>query len=138
MVKVSREDFIRVLYVDDDPDHLMIVKLYAEIFDPTVEVDSTTSPDEVVDRLDSYDCIVSDYQMPMINGLELAQKVREVSDIPFVLYPSMESEEVTEKAFSISIDDYVLKETESGHYHMLVKRVKMIVENHNAKERLSR
>ena len=129
ILKVSREDSIRVLYIDDDPDQLIITKRCMEQFDPAIEVDSTTSPNEVFDRLDSYDCIVSDYQMPKINGLELAQKVKEISDIPFILYTSLGSDDVAEKAFSIGVDGYVRKEFDSGHFNVLVNRVKIAVEN---------
>lgn len=128
--KVSRKDSIRVLNIDDDPDQLIISKRCMEKIDPAIEVDSTTSPKEVFDRLDSYDCIVSDCQMPKINGLELAKKVKEISDIPFILYTSLGSDYVAEKAFSIGVDDYVRKEFDREHYNELVKRVKIVVENH--------
>ena len=126
-----------MLNVDDDPDQLLILKNYLEKLDPDITVDSTTSPDEAIYRLDSYDCIVSDYQMPIIDGLELAQKVREISDIPFILYTSLGYEEVAEKAFSIGVDDYVHKEFESGHFNKLMKRVKTAVEYHRAKDKPS-
>jgi CheY-like chemotaxis protein len=55
----------------------MISKRYIERISPVLVIDYTTSPDDVFERLDSYDCIVSDYIMPKMNGIELAQKVRE-------------------------------------------------------------
>ena len=48
--------------------------------------------------------------MPKMNGIELAQKIRETSDIPIILYTGQGSEEVAELAFSVGIDDYLRKE----------------------------
>lgn len=77
-----------------------------------INVDSVTSPEEALARLQtgSYDCIVSDYQMPRLNGIELAKKIRELSDIPFILYTGRASEEVVETAFEVGINDYLRKE----------------------------
>ena len=33
----------------------------------------------------AYDCILADYAMPGINGVELASTIKEIKDIPFVL-----------------------------------------------------
>ena len=69
-----------------------------------------------------------------MNGIELAQKVREKSDIPFILYTGQGSEDVAELAFSAGVDDYLRKETEPTHYQVLAKRIKHTVEKHRTEE----
>lgn len=124
MSSAIQEELIRVLHIDDDIDHLVISKRYIKKFEPAITIDTTTSPDEVLDQLESYDCIVSDYKMPRMNGIELAQKVREISEIPFILYTGQGSEEVASDAFNVGVNDYLRKENEPDHYRVLAKRIR--------------
>ena len=55
-----------------------------------------------------------------MNGIELAQKILETSDIPIILYTGQGSEEVAELAFSVGIDDYLRKEFARAY---LVKKI---------------
>ena len=116
MSSAIQEKLIRVLYIDDDIAYLILSKRCIKNFEPAITIDTTTSPDEVLDQLESYDCIVSDYKMPRMNGIELAQKVREISDIPFILYTGLGSEEVASDAFNVGVNDYLRKENEPDHY----------------------
>ena len=63
---------IRLLYVDDDPILLEIGKLYLER-DGSCLVDTITSAQAALVQLESttYDAIISDYEMPDMNGIEL-------------------------------------------------------------------
>lgn len=136
MSSTSQEEIIKVLYIDDDTDHLMLSKLFINKFEPTIALDTTTSQNEVLDRLESYDCIVSDYKMTQMNGIELAQKVREISDIPFILYTGQGSEEVASDAFNVGVNDYLRKEIEPDHYRVLAKRIKEAYTRNMAEKRL--
>ena len=63
---------IRLLYVDDDPILLEIGKLYLER-DGSCLVDTISSAPVALIQLESttYDAIISDYEMPDMNGIEL-------------------------------------------------------------------
>ena len=106
------------------------------IFDPAIVVESTSSLEEVLNSFESYDCIVSDYKMPRMNGIQLAQKVREKSDIPFILYTGEGSESVASEAFHVGVDDYIRKETETSHYQVLAKRIRAAFEHDLAEKKL--
>ena len=101
-------------------------------FDPSLQIDSVSSPKEALVKIKSneYDCIVSDYSMPAINGIQLAERIRKESNIPFILYTGRGNEEVAERAFRIGIDDYVRKELEPAHYQVLVRRIRAVVEGY--------
>ncbi|MFQ6053992.1 MAG: response regulator, partial [Candidatus Bathyarchaeia archaeon] len=118
----------------------MISKRFIEKFDPAIQVEFVSSPDEAqrLLRERSFDCVVSDYQMPTMDGIELAIKIRETSDIPFIIYTGRGSEEVAEAAFEAGIDDYIRKEFEHSHYQVLVKRIRSTVEKHRAEKELRR
>ena len=67
----------RILYVDDEPDLLEIGKLFLER-SGEFNVDIITSAPEALSRLTSnmFDAIISDYQMPGMNGIDFLKKVR--------------------------------------------------------------
>ncbi|MCK4317648.1 response regulator, partial [Candidatus Bathyarchaeota archaeon] len=104
---------IKILHVDDEGSHLEFTKIFLEELDEGVVVDSATNPEEALklQEKNSYDCIVSDYKMLSMDGIELAQRVRRSSNVPFILYTGQGSEEVAEQAFEAGIDDYLRKES---------------------------
>jgi PAS domain S-box-containing protein len=116
---------IRVLHIDDDKEQLDMLQLFFEATDQPIDVTSTTETNEVLNLIQEkkYDCIISDYKMPEMTGIELAKKIREKTDIPIILYTGQGSEEVAEAAFSIGVNDYVRKELQPSHYSVLAKRV---------------
>ena len=131
-------DVVRVLHVDDEPDQLKLTKIFLEETDTSLQITSVSSPEEALKRLqeESYDCIVSDYKMPDMDGIEFARRVRQTSRLPFIIYTGHGSEEVAEAAFSVGIDDYIRKEFEHSHYRVLAKRIKSAVDKHAAEVQL--
>ncbi len=127
---------LRILHIDDEEPQLELTKLFLEQIDKDLKVRSTLSPEEALklQRENSFDCIISDYKMLSMNGIELAQKLRENSNIPFILYTGQGSEEVAEKAFNAGIDDYLRKEGEPTHFQVLAKRIRDTVEKHRTDE----
>jgi PAS domain S-box-containing protein len=115
---------------------LEFTKIFLEEVDDEVVVDSASTPEEAFELQEKncYDCIVSDYKMLSMDGIELAQKVREKSDVPFILYTGQGSEEVAQYAFKAGIDDYLKKESEPSHYQVLAKRVRQNVEKFRAEQ----
>jgi PAS domain S-box-containing protein len=112
----------------------MFTKLFLEQNNPSFKVNSIPSPKKALEELEnnSYDCLISDYNMPEMNGLELARKIRKKNQIPIVLYTGEGSEEVAEQAFSVGIDSYIRKEIHPSNYQVLGKTIKNVVERHRA------
>jgi len=129
---------IRVLHVDDDLNQLSFAKVFLESTDPGLHVVSVSSPNDTLNllRKESFDCVVSDYQMPGLDGIELARRIREISDIPLIIYTGHGSEEVAEAAFTAGVDDYLRKEVNPSHYQVLAKRIRSAAEKHAAEENL--
>ncbi len=127
-------EVIRVLHVDDDPNQFEFIKFFLNQVDPVLKVHCVSTPDEVMAELETgnYDCLVTDFQMPLMNGIDLSRKIREKHGIPIILYTGQGSEEVAEAAFTVGVDDYLRKEMDPSHYQVLAKRIRDIVEKKQA------
>jgi PAS domain S-box-containing protein len=101
----------RVLLVDDEPDMLAIGRLLLERAGPFT-VETCASAGEAVERLagGEFDAVVSDYQMPGMDGLGLLGIVRQRhGHLPFVLFTGRGREEVVIRAINEGADFYVQK-----------------------------
>ena len=102
---------ISVLYVDDEEVLLELGKLFLEK-SGQFHVDTVTSAQEALQRLKStsYDAIVSDYQMPDMDGIAFLKAIRaEFADLPFIIFTGKGREEVVIEAFDNGADFYLQK-----------------------------
>jgi len=104
---------IRVLHVEDNPDHALLIKRSLEREDPDLKITSVTSGEEALRLIEEggYGVILSDYLLgPGISGLDLLKKVREGdSKIPFIILTGHGNEEVASEALRMGADDYIIK-----------------------------
>jgi PAS domain S-box-containing protein len=131
---------IHILHVDDDPD---IIDLTAEFLTHDTDqftVESALSGAEGLEQVTSeIDCIVSDYDMPGMNGLEFLEAVRQRQpDLPFILFTGKGSEEVASEALTLGATDYLQKGTGTDQYDLLVNRVRRAVGQFRAEQELER
>jgi len=107
---------VHVLYVDDEPSHLVLGKQFLERSGDFTVTTAISAPDAI--RLleeESFDTIVSDYQMPEMNGIEFLVLVRtKFGQIPFILFTGKGREEVVIAALNAGADGYLQKGGESG------------------------
>lgn len=96
-----------VLHIDDEAEQLFFAKTFLEESDPELEIISVRTAEELMGHLDSgVDCIVADYVMPDVNGMELCRRVKREHNIPFIMYTGRGSEVIAEAAFQSGVDDY--------------------------------
>jgi PAS domain S-box-containing protein len=130
---------IQVLHVDDDPNLAELASTVLEREAASLSVETAHHPDEGFDRLDanSYDCVVSDYDMPETNGIEFLEAVREeYPDLPFILFTGKGSEEIASEAISAGVTDYLQKETGTDQYAVLANRIQNAAEARRSEEKL--
>jgi PAS domain S-box-containing protein len=130
----ERDDPPLVIHLDDDDAFLGACKRFLEKHDLSVR--TTTSPSEALEHLEEIDCVVSDYDMPAMNGIEFLEQVRERDeDIPFILFTGKGSEEIAGEAISAGVTDYLQKGTGSEQFTVLANRIDNAIERYRAEQR---
>jgi PAS domain S-box-containing protein len=140
IMSISNSD-IRILHVDDDSDFSDLTAEYLRQRDDRFAMEIVTSASEGLERLEkkTVHCIVSDFEMPGMDGIEFLESVRESRpDLPFILYTGKGSEEVASRAVSAGVTDYLQKEIGTSQYDVLANRIENAVSRSRTREELER
>ena len=111
MTDLSSPAKYTILLVDDESFLLEIGKIYLEK-DPRFSIHIARSAREALEKLQcqSYDAIVSDYQMPDMNGIEFLRTVRRGDkSVPFILFSGKDRGEFILQALSEGVDSCIQK-----------------------------
>lgn len=101
----------RVLVVDDEEVLLDLCKIFLER-GGSFQVDTVISAADALQEmsLTAYDAIVSDYEMPQMNGVEFLKVVRGSGNtVPFIIFTGRGREEVVIEALNNGADFYLQK-----------------------------
>ncbi|MDQ1254350.1 MAG: hypothetical protein QG646_3581 [Euryarchaeota archaeon] len=102
---------MKVLLVDDDPLFLELSKIFLEVFHD-ITSDTVESAREALKKLetDSYDVVVSDYNMPFMDGIMFLRAIREQRiNIPFILFTGVGKEEIMQQAIENGATSFIQK-----------------------------
>jgi PAS domain S-box-containing protein len=101
---------LSVLYVDDEVILLEITKLYLTSLGFLVETsDSGPRALKMIENT-RYDAIISDYQMPGMDGITLLKEIRSrYPNLPFILFTGRGREDVVIEAIECGADFYLQK-----------------------------
>jgi len=135
--KVEDESEAHILHVDDNAQIGNLVQTYLERINDDFTVTTETSAVAALNRLEgeAVDCIISDYQMPNMDGLELLEVVNErYPDTPFILFTGQGNEEIASEAIAAGVTDYMQKGTGTDQYEVLANRVENAVEQHQTEQ----
>jgi len=131
-----------LLYVDDEPALLEISKVFLE---QTGEFTVTTvgGAGEALRTLEEtgpFDLVISDYQMPERDGIELLREIRSrYPDLPFILFTGRGREEVAIRAFELGADFYLQKGGDPrAQFAELTQKVRQAIRRRRAEEALKK
>jgi len=100
-----------LLYVDDEPALLDLGKIFLELTGEFfVQTASSVEDGIAALRSQPFDAVVSDYQMPDMDGIVFLKQVRSLfGDLPFILFTGKGREEVVIEAIKNGADFYLQK-----------------------------
>ena len=99
----------KVLVVDDEPQITRVLRhsLSAHHYDVRTAADGLSALDTFGDW--HPDLIITDLQMPEMDGIEFCREIRKVSTVPIIVLSVRGEEETKVKALDAGADDYVTK-----------------------------
>ena len=132
---------LRVLHVDGDRARVRLSETLLDEHIDDVEVHTDTDPRQALERFDDLDldCIVSDFDMGSMDGLEFLESVRERRpDLPFVLFTGKGSEDIASEAISAGVSEYLQKGGGPEKYALLANRIDNVVSQYRAERAAER
>jgi len=115
-----------ILIVDDDLEHCVIAKAFISNLDSSIDIRITTSPYNALEiaRNNSTDCIISDFIMPGLNGLELLEMLREDGyDKLFVILTGHPREIIQPEAEEAGVSAIYEKNSTFSVYYDVIQRM---------------
>lgn len=100
---------LKILFADDDADIKELVGLILQ--KEGMSVSFADNGLKAIDtwRKNTFDVVVLDIMMPVMDGLEACRRIRRVSDIPIIMLTSLGQEQDVVMGFEVGADDYIIK-----------------------------
>jgi PAS domain S-box-containing protein len=135
----NEKKLFKVLHVDDEASFLKMAKQCLETQGP-FQVDTACSVKEAFEKLkkETYDAVVSDYQMPLKDGIEFLKELRQSgSTVPFMIFTGKGREEVAIRALNLGADQYLNKTGDPKTvYGELAHAIRQAVDRKSAQENM--
>ena len=123
---------ITVLFVDDDVQWAGYMASELEHEDPEFSVSVASNVNEAVIALDGdheIDCVVTDFRMPEVDGIELLEHVHETHPhLPSILVTGDGSEDIAARAITAGVTNYIRKDPLADQAPIFVNRIRQAVE----------
>lgn len=102
---------LKILYVEDHFLNQMATKKVLTNWSDFVSVDIAENGLVGVEKFKEYgyDLILMDIQMPVMNGMEAARKIREFSQVPIIALTANSNKQEQDKCMEIGMNDYLSK-----------------------------
>ncbi|WP_296702694.1 hybrid sensor histidine kinase/response regulator [Algoriphagus sp.] len=103
---------IRILYVDDDPDDLLLFStILKKIKNPVYQIYSAASFEEALEKTkEHFDVYLVDYKLGKETGLELIKEIKSIQKhAPVIMLTGMNTGTVDQEAMQVGASDYLIK-----------------------------
>lgn len=118
----------KALVIDDN---LEMIKYLKELLSTKLNCTFCFNGAEALEKVkeEKFSLIISDFKMPFLNGLNFKKelvKIKEYSEVPFLLITATPYEKILQKGFHIGITDYISKPFDNNE---IIARIQNILEN---------
>lgn len=108
----------KIAIIDDNPDDIFAIKRMLLKLNSKYVIVDFTNPEEALKKLrkDTVDCIILDYNFPVMNGLEFITEFRnnQKIDTPIIFLTGQGNEKVAVESIKTGAFDYIIKSEISG------------------------
>ena len=122
----------RILHIDDENAEHLLLKANLKRHLPGLELEWEGTPRNLLEGNGDwdFDCILCDFQMPEIDGLQVLKALRERgNDSPFIFLTGQGNEKVAAEALRSGADDYFTKDVGFAHYERLANSIERLIES---------
>ncbi len=123
---------LNILLIEDDDDYIVIIKDLLQEADSNINVDAVTSFKSGLEKLkdNSYDCVLADYIIPGISGLDVMLNAREMKiDTPFILLTALGDNEFGKELVNKGAFDFLTKDNLSSKE--LIEKINRAIDHKN-------
>lgn len=134
-MSVKTEDIVILLVEDSDEDRSLIVSILSKYFKKILEAPNGKIAYELYKENKDIDIIISDIDMPEVDGLDLLKLVRLIDlNIPFVITTAQINSELLLKAIDLNVTSFLLKPIDLSK---LLEKIDILCEKKLIEKKLS-
>jgi len=126
--KYNRLKELTVLYVENDKE---ITKHTVDILQLKVKKVLTASNGQeaiTIYKKEKIDIIITDIQMPVMNGLTMVKKIRELNDeIPVIITSAFNETSFLKQAIDLHVDKYIIKPIDMSQLFAVLNRASEVI-----------
>lgn len=136
--RIINGEAMKVIIVEDNPDHQLILKKKLKEHYRDIDVDTADGIDEAVRLIGKaqYDTIVLDYRLKGESGIKLVEWIHENGiETPVIMITAAEDVEVAVRAIKLGVYEYLNKNEES--FEKLPFFVEKVIQEYELKKKLA-
>jgi len=136
---MSDNSKLRILIVEDNPDHALIIEREFKKFFTDVEVECAENGEDCLEKLawQDYSAVILDYSLPKMNGLDVLIKIFEdCFDVPVIMVSGHGNENIAASAIKKGAFDYIVKGPDYASH--LINTVISAVDKHKLRRELQK
>jgi len=127
-----------ILIIEDEKNLARFVELELthEGMKPEVHLDGRTGLEAALDEENDWDLILLDLMLPELNGLDVARRIRQVSNVPIMMMTARDSTIDQVAGFDHGADDYITKPFEIEELLARIRALGRRIDIENEKNRV--
>lgn len=118
----------KILIVDDEVNIREVIAEYIREFG--FVADTASNGEEAIEKVRqfSYDLIIMDLMMPVLDGFSATKAIKAIKDVPVIILSARFEEADKLYCFELGVDDYIVK---PFSFKELVARIKSVLNRHS-------